>query len=311
MHVLDFTDLTVEDLRAIAERHDLSGTTFTRLPQVGVINSIYALGDDFVLRVPRDKPGPIAQARAEALAAPAARAAGVRTPLLVAYDEGCDLLPVPYMVYERVHGRTLGLLEWEPAEIPQVWRDLGHDLALLHSTVSADGPAGALRTEEALPDPRVLAEDRADDGWFTTLEARWIIRWLDRLAPAVLRPIPRRMLHLDVQATNVMVDHQAMDYRAVLDWGCAGWGDEAFDFFGLPLRAAPFVLEGHRGVAPLDDDESAEARILWRHLQFSLAVLPRGAAPGLSWGERPLSWLLEVLRFFHETPGARWQDLRP
>jgi len=119
------------------------------------------------------------------------------------------------------------------------------------------------------------------------------------------------MLHLDVQATNVMVCEQALEYCALLDWGCAGWGDAAYDFFGLPLRAVPFLLEGHRAVTPLDDDESAEARIVWRHVQFALAVLPRGAAPGLAWGERPLAWLLEVLRFFLEFPGLRWQDLRP
>ncbi len=76
-------------------------------------------------------------------------------------------------------------------------------------------------------------------------------------------------------------------------------------------RAAPFLLEGHRAVAPLDGDEGAEARVLWRHLQFALAVLPRGAAPGLSWGERPLAWLLEALRFFLESPGPRWRDLAP
>ncbi len=33
MHVLDVTDLTVEDLRAIAERHDLR--TCVRSPQAG------------------------------------------------------------------------------------------------------------------------------------------------------------------------------------------------------------------------------------------------------------------------------------
>ncbi len=153
MHNLQFDDVSQETLHVIAARHGLEVDTCARLPQVGVINTIYALGDTYVLRVPRDHPGPIAQARAESLAAPAARAAGVRTPALIAYDGTCDLLPVPYLVYERVHGRTLGLLDWEPAAIPQVWRELGQDLAVLHRNVSLEGPAGALRTEE----PPVLA----------------------------------------------------------------------------------------------------------------------------------------------------------
>jgi hypothetical protein len=108
-----------------------------------------------------------------------------------------------------------------------------------------------------------------------------------------------------------MVRSGSLDYLVLLDWGCTGWGDPAWDFFGMPLRAVPAILEGHRAVAPLDGDEGAEARILWRHLQFALQILPRGAAPGLSWGERPLAWLLEVMRFFQEAPAGRWHDLRP
>jgi hypothetical protein len=87
--------------------------------------------------------------------------------------------------------------------------------------------------------------------------------------------------------------------------------DAAFDFFGLPLRAVPFVLGGHRSVAPVDGDEGAEARILWRHLWFALRILPRGAAPGMSWGGRPLAWLLEVFRLFQETDDPRWCERRP
>ena len=311
MQSLEFVDVPTATLRVIAERHDLGVDTFARLPQVGVINAIYALGRDHVLRVPRDDPGTVAQARTEAVAAPAARAAGLRTPRLVVFAEAGDLLPVPYLIFERIHGRTLGLLDWEPADVASVWRDLGRDLALLHTRVPDDGTAGRLPLVPPLTDPRVLAEERASDGWFTGLEARWLIRWLHRLAEAATPPVPARMLHLDVQASNVMVGADALDYRAILDWGCAGRGDPAFDFFGIPLRAVPPALEGHRSVAPLDGDDGAEARILWRHLQFALTLLPRGAAPGMSWGERPLAWLLEVFRFFQESPDRRWRDLRP
>jgi aminoglycoside phosphotransferase (APT) family kinase protein len=276
-----------------------------------VINSIYLLGQEFVLRIPRNHEGTVAQARTEAIAAPMARAAGVRTPRLIAYDDSCDLLPVPYTIYERVHGRTLGLLDWEPAETHLVWHELGRDLALLHTGVSADGPAGRLREAEDWPDPRALVEERAIDGWFTGLEVRWFTRWLDRISPAATIPTPRRMLHLDIQATNVMLRDDAFAYSALLDWGCAGLGDAASDFCGIPMRVVPTMLEGHRSIAPLDADDGAEARILWRHLQIALAMLPRGAVPGMSWGERPLAWLLDIFRFFAESPGPRWRDLRP
>lgn len=299
-------------VRAIAARHGLGDRTLTPLAQAGIINAVYLLGEDLVLRVPLDHPAHVAQARVEAVAIPAARAAGVRTPALVAYDDACDLLPVPYLVVERVRGKTLGSLDLEPAATPDTWRSLGRDLALLHTGVGEDGPACRLARPKPLPEARELVEKRASDGWFTNLEARWLSGWLDRLAAAASKmPAPARFLHLDVQATNVMVNPGSVAYLAILDWGCAGWGDPAWDFFGMPLRAVPSMLEGHRSVAPLDGDDSAEARILWRHLQYSLAVLPRGAAPGMAWGERPLAWLLEVLRFFLEPPGPRWRELAP
>src|SRR4051794_16680093 len=161
MDALRFVDVPPTTLRAIAERHGLRATTFARMPQVGIINTIYALGDDYVLRIPRDQPGTIAQARVEAVAAPAAREVGARTPRLVAYEETSDLIPVPYQIFERVPGRTLGLLDWEPVEIAALWRELGRDLARLHTIVPATAPLNALPLAEVGTDPRELAEERA------------------------------------------------------------------------------------------------------------------------------------------------------
>jgi hypothetical protein len=66
---------------------------------------------EYVLRVPRGAPPFVAAIRKESVAVPAARAAGVRTPALVAFDDSLDLLPVPYAIYEQVHGEALGLLD--------------------------------------------------------------------------------------------------------------------------------------------------------------------------------------------------------
>lgn len=312
MKLPDHVPVSPEAARAIADRHGLGDRSLVRLTDTGIINAVYLLGDDLVLRVPRHHEAHAAQARAEAVAIPAARAAGVRTPALVAYDDGCDVLPVPYLVVERVHGQPLSDQDLDPAHTPDIWREVGRDLARLHTRAE---PAGAVGELWVRPDPRELVEQRAADGWFTTLEARWLGAWLERLAPAALPgPAVGRLLHRDPQATNVIVEPRVSGssaYVAILDWGCAGLGDPAWDCFGMPLRAVPFVLEGHREVAPLDDDETAEARVLWRHLQWSLAHLPRGAVPGQSWGERPLAWLLELLRFFLDGPPPRWRSLAP
>ena len=298
-------------LRAIAERYGVDTADVERLPETGIFNAIYRLGEHLVLRVPRDHPAFIRAIHTEAVPVPGARSAGVRTPRLVAMDDTRTLLPVPFAVYDRVHGETLELLCREPDRTPRVWHELGRDLARAHVGVPADGPAGRLGTDDDAPDPRSLLEQRAGEGWITALEARWLGRWLDRLAPALAEPVRPRFLHGDVQGTNVMVRGEPPEYAAIIDWGSASWGDAARDFGAVPLRAVPSMLEGHRSVAPLDGDESAEARIVWRHLQLGLYCLPRGAVPGRSWAERPLAIMLDVLRFFAEPRGARWRAAAP
>jgi aminoglycoside phosphotransferase (APT) family kinase protein len=307
----EFTTVSTEVLRAVASRHGLEADgPLVQLPETGIFNAVYLLGEHHVLRIPRDHPKHIEALYREAIAVPAARQAGVRTPELLVFDDTCDLVSVPYVIYERVHGETLADLEPEPLPAADVWRELGRDLPRLHAVTAGD-LAAPLPSQLAPPDPRELVESRSRDGWFTSSEARWLLTWLDRLAPMALVSVPSRVLHGDSQATNVMVSPKPLRYVAVIDWGSAGWGDAAEDFAGVPLRAVPFMLQGHRDFTALDDDDSAEARVLWRHLQLGLLTLPRGAVPGRSWAERPLAMLFEILRFFLAEPGVRWADLGP
>jgi aminoglycoside phosphotransferase (APT) family kinase protein len=308
LHLPDFPPISSETLEAICERHDLRDREISRFDDAGIFNAIYLVGNEYVLRVPRDAPPFVAAIRKESVAVPAARAAGVKTPALVAFDDSLDLLPVPYAIYERVHGEALGLLDLGPEDTPGVWQDVGRDLAILHEGVGEHGPVAGLECEP-LPDPRPMPDELASAGQFTSEEARWLSGWLDLLAPFALAPLPRRFRHGDLQTTNVMVRPGPLTYRALIDWGACGWGDSAHDFAGIPLRAVPFMLEGYREVAPLPEDETAEARILWRHLQIALYLLGRPPQPGLSWAERPAAMMLEILRFFLGSPGMPWTDL--
>jgi len=58
-------------------------------------------------------------------------------------------------------------------------------------------------------------------------------------------------------------------------------------------------------------DETAEARILHRHLEIALYLTRRRPAPTRSWAERPLKQLFEVFRFLLEKPDPRWACLLP
>ncbi len=73
LETLSFTDVSHFALLEIVKRYGLGVARFERLPQIGMINSIYLLGDALVLRAPREHQGAVAQARVEAIAAPAAR----------------------------------------------------------------------------------------------------------------------------------------------------------------------------------------------------------------------------------------------
>ena len=157
--------------------------------------------------------------------------------------------------------------------------------------------------------PRPWPDELAEAGHFSASEARWLSGWLDRLAPAALATVPHCLRHGDTQSTNVIVEAGSLAYMAVIDWGSTQWGDPAYDLAGIPLRAVPYMLSGYRQVAPLANDETAEARILWRHLQLALHNLWREPQPDHSWAERPMTHLLDALRFLLETPDDRWKHL--
>ncbi len=300
--------------RAIVEmvhHHGLRSRPVIRLPDTGIFNAIYLLGDAYVLRVPRRHPLHDRALYHESIAVPLARHAGVRTPALLFYDDSCTVLPVPYTIYERVHGDTLGHHDLEPEETPAVWHDIGCDLARLHTGVDRNGPGAELGDRETLPDPRQLAEDLASGGWVTSSEARWFVRWLDRIAPAATASVEARFSHGDLQSTNVMVGSLSRQYAALLDWGGASWGDPAWDFGGVPLRAVPYLLDGYRSLTPLQDDATAQARILWRQVQLALFTARRGPQPDHSWAERPLTMLVELSRFFLTNQSPIWRELRP
>jgi Ser/Thr protein kinase RdoA (MazF antagonist) len=135
--------------------------------------------------------------------------------------------------------------------------------------------------------------------------------WLERLAPAASSPVGFCLVHGDIQDTNLMVTADGHRYLALIDWGSACYGEPAWDFAGIPLRAVPCMLEGYRQASPTTRDEVTEPRILWRHLQLALWLMGREPQPGRSWAERPLAMFIGIMRFFLECDDPAWQPWRP
>src|SRR5215831_3680242 len=117
----------------ILEAYRVSGP-WQRLEATGIANRIYATRN-VVLRVATDHPDAIVDARTESIAAPVAREAGILTPRLIAFDDSRTLVDRPFSLWERVHGETLGLSKLGPPERETVWRETGHQIALLHARV--------------------------------------------------------------------------------------------------------------------------------------------------------------------------------
>lgn len=320
MNLLPAVEVSGAAVRAIAIRHGLDVQAAVPIRSSGIINSVIALDDRFVLRVPRDHEAHVAQAYREATAIPLARAAGVHTPDLVAFDDRCDLLPVPYLVVERAPGIDLETQRVDPVGFPELWIELGRDLARLHTSVEVGrwptgddraGDAEVLTSRRApLPELTGLVEARVSDGWLSYLEGRWLTAWVARLGSHDPNAAGVAT-HGDAQMSNILMEPATGYYQALLDWGCAARRDAVADFAPPPFAVVPLLLQGHREIALLHDDATAELRILRARLRALPSVLPRGPAREMSWGERPTAWLVDLFRFFCHPPHETWRSLAP
>ena len=120
---MPFVTITDEQLQAIVNRHQLKlDGSIEPMPSNGVVHSLWSLGPDYVLRVPKPEEMCLGDLRAEVVAIPIARNAGVRTPDLVVFDDSCAILDVPYAIVERVHGTDLSRLAHDDAHLPDLFR---------------------------------------------------------------------------------------------------------------------------------------------------------------------------------------------
>ncbi|MEV0390271.1 aminoglycoside phosphotransferase family protein [Nonomuraea sp. NPDC050643] len=297
-----------ETLAAIAGRHGVTAGRVRPLPP-GVANHVFLLGDDLVLRIPRAK-GFLPDLVKEAAVIPAALRAGVRTPEVVAFDDTCSAVDVPYMVLTRARGQDLARLG-PPATTDDVLRQVGRELARLHRLSPATAPELPL-AEHGAADPWALTGRLLAAGWIDAEAARWLTGWFDRLSahlPANPAPV---LVHGDIAPQNLLVSPEAARLDAIVDWGDAAWADPATDFAKIPLTGVPAMLDGYRresGEGPAA--QAWEARVLWFHLTWALGRLPDPVPRPAErhWTAPPAGRLLGLLRFFASAPPAPWADL--
>lgn len=292
---LPVPQLSREVLASIVELHGLPVLIddVRPLAATGVVNGIWALGTEFVLRVPKAHLGAVRDTLTEAVAAPAAHATGVRTPRLVAFDNSRSLLDVPFTIYERVPGAGITSVGADAGDLASVWRDLGRDLAIVHERGTCEDPNGWLDEPERALEYEGVVEDCVSHGHINADNAATLRCMLKPLHESVAWAASlKHLIHNDVQPANVMADRGR--YTGLIDWGDAGFGDPAIDFQVLPLRAVKYALEGYREVRTLDD--GAEARIWYDHLVGALFCLDGGPnLDAVSWARPPAARLIEIV----------------
>jgi aminoglycoside phosphotransferase (APT) family kinase protein len=286
-----------DEVQAIAARYGVRPDAIREVPG-GVANRAFALGDQLFLRIPRSQEFE-ADLLKEVVVIPVARAAGVRTPAIVDFDDTRALVDAPYMVVERVLATDL---VDSPAEDRRLWSELGEQVRLLHD-VKHQQLVGVPVQEYG--DPRPTVDRLATSGFIDAGTANWLQAWFDRLATSLDREAPKVLLHGDLAPQNLLVD-QTGRYRALIDWGDAAWGPRGAEFAKLRLEQVAELLPsyGHPGHGEL------EAAALWFHLSWGLSNLT--GPPRLNqrhWTAPPASRLLGVLRFFAGNPPAPWRTL--
>jgi Ser/Thr protein kinase RdoA (MazF antagonist) len=269
---------TADVVDAIFGRYGISGP-WQPLPSTGLANYVYAT-HDVVLRVATDHPEAVLDARTESVAAPVARAAGVLTPRLIAFDDARTIVDRPFSLWERIHGDTLGLVQLSRRQIAEVWSELGRELARLHLQVrECPDPNGFLDQPSREPDLESLLKGLVDDGRVAGETAKAAERLAEELCPHITAGVDARFIHNDVHPMNVMCS-AAGGLLAIIDWGDAGWGDPTLDFANIPLDAMPFAVQGYESEAPGILGECPEARFIWDKLVVAIEEVPE--APGQS-----------------------------
>lgn len=264
-------------LAAIGHRFGVRSDEIHPLPS-GEANHAFRLGDDLVLRFPRDDGQLAADLRKERVVIPVARSAGVLTPEIVAFDDSGRDIDAPYLVVRRVPGIDLERQELPRGQLAAVYRAVGQNLTALHSPGGVDRQSlEGVPTDDDRSDPRDLLDPLVRDQALDADTAGWLRGWFERLAPCVPDRPPLVLIHGDIAPRNLLADPATGRLTGIVDWGDAALADPAMDFAKLPLAVLPAVLEGYLGHDDRSDPDlhSWLARAFRYQLHWAVAALGR------------------------------------
>lgn len=145
---IDESTLSLESLisalPAVASRHGIPPVSHRPHPTSGATGLVFVL-DRVVVKVPKADPVAVAALRTDVTVSQIALAHGIRAAPLIAFDERCDLLPVPFAIFARIPGQTLEELGRNASNTAASWEATGRQLARVHAIAPGDPVLDALR----------------------------------------------------------------------------------------------------------------------------------------------------------------------
>lgn len=258
-------ELSAEVLRAIAEKHSLTGA-WIPAPDQGRIHRTYFVGDK-VVKIPHDDPGCICDTYTESVAAPAAFRAGIGTPRLIAFDDSKEEIQVPYLLFERFEG-----VSCPPLLGPDLAKKVGREIGRLQANVVE------------CPDPNNWLDEVPGED----LESEWRLYSMSkelfmnspkrpRIIDLILdEPLESTIVftHNDVHHKNVLVNQELE--ISLIDWGDSGWGRPSCDFGVLNPNDLEDCLIGYQEWMPVTRELRAgilreQFGHIFRHINQGLA----------------------------------------
>ncbi|MFP4500221.1 MAG: phosphotransferase family protein [Candidatus Hydrogenedentota bacterium] len=185
-------------------------------------------------------------------------------PRILAFDDSRDIIDRDFLLMKRMPG--VPLTECAGADINAILREAGACLAQVHAlTADAYGYLGEHAPMEPQPSWaeafavmwQLLAEDVAQQGYYTHTELNAMIDLFARHRHRFNRHVPASLLHMDIWAQNLLVEGGRL--TGILDWDRALWGDPEIEFAVLDYCGVslPPFWQGYGGTR----DNSHDAQI--------------------------------------------------
>ena len=245
------TDVALVRGMLLAQFPEWASLPLEPVAESGTVNALYRLGDDLVVRVPRNRPQLWSDLDDELTWLPQlAPRLPVRVPVPVARGRPTAEYPHEWGIFEWLPGRNP-----TPGAVPEsLAEELARFIAALHAVDLRGGPA-SVRRDLARLDGFTRANLKALEGELDTVAAEALWDEVLGLPPWSHAPV---WIHGDVMPGNLLVDGGRLS--AVIDWGGSGMGDPAVD-----LMVAWNVLDARgraifREASGYNDDAWARAR---------------------------------------------------